>query len=192
VQTLPNHLETYQLTATQLIDVSGQIRMSVSQAQLQQLADTYAASGAKRQRALLTVQTYIQVLKSKARVRAAQLAVKSADAHLDLAQAFFDHGIGQKVTLLRAKTAVVDATIQLSTMVSAEAAARATFNNLVDIDLGSDVSLAPVKLQDVQKPVAELTDGASKLRDDVLRSEVLTRAAELGIRLAGAANKPIV
>ncbi|MFZ4783392.1 MAG: hypothetical protein ACOYLC_13865, partial [Armatimonadaceae bacterium] len=43
VQTLPNHLETYQLTATQRIDVSGQIRMSVSQAQLQQLADTFAA-----------------------------------------------------------------------------------------------------------------------------------------------------
>ncbi|MFM7188169.1 MAG: TolC family protein [Armatimonadota bacterium] len=192
VQTLPNHLETYQLTATQRIDVSGQIRMSVSQAQLQQLADTYAASGAKRQRALVTVQTYIQVLKSKARVRAAQLAVKSAEAHLDLAQAFFDQGIGQKVDLLRAKTAVVDANIQLSTMVSAEAAARTTFNNLVDIDLSSDVSLAPVKLQEVQKPVAELTDGASKLRDDVLRAEVLTRAAELGIRLAGAANKPIV
>lgn len=192
VQTLPNHLETYQLTATQRIDVSGQIRMSVSQAQLQQLADTYAASGAKRQRALLTVQTYIQVLKSKARVRAAQLAVKSAEAHLDLAQAFFDQGIGQKVDLLRAKTAVVDATIQLSTMVSAEAAARATFNNLVDIELSSDVSLAPVKLQEVQKPVAELADGASKLRDDVLRAEVLTRAAELGIRLAGATNKPSV
>lgn len=192
VQTLPNHIETYQLTATQRIDVSGQIRMSVSQAQLQQLADTYAASGAKRQRALLTVQTYILVLKSKARVRAAQLAVKSADAHLDLAQAFFDQGIGQKVELLRAKTAVVDANIQLSTMVSAEAASRATFNNLVDIDLSADVNLAPIKLQEVQKPAAALADGASKLRDDVLRAEVLTRAAELGIRLAETANKPVV
>jgi len=191
VQTLPNHIETYQLTATQRIDVSGQIRMSVSQAQLQQLADTFAASGAKRQRALL-VQTYIMVLKNKARVRAAQLAVKSADAHLELAQAFFDQGIGQKVELLRAKTAVVDANIQLSTMVSAEAAARATFNNLVDIDLSADVDLAPIKLQEVQKPVAALADGAAKLRDDVLRAEVLTRAAELGIRLAGTANKPVV
>ena len=192
VQTLPNHIETYQLTATQRIDVSGQIRMSVSQAQLQQLADTYAASGAKRQRALLTVQTYILVLKSKARVRAAQLAVKSADAHLELAQAFFDQGIGQKVELLRAKTAVVDANIQLSTMVSAEAAARATFNNLVDIDLSAAVDLAPIKLQEIQKPAAALADSASKLRDDVLRAEVLTRAAELGIRLAGTANKPVV
>lgn len=192
VQTLPNHIETYQLTATQRIDVSGQIRMSVSQAQLQQLADTYAASGAKRQRALLTVQAYIMVLKSKARVRAAQLAVKSADAHLELAQAFFDQGIGQKVELLRAKTAVVDANIQLSTMVSTEAAARATFNNLVDIDLSADVDLAPVKLEEVQKPVAALADGASRLRDDVIRAEVQTRAAELGIRLAGTANKPVV
>jgi len=192
VQTLPNHIETYQLTATQRIDVSGQIRMSVSQAQLQQLADTFAAAGAKRQRALLTVQTYILVLKSKARVRAAQLAVKSADAHLDLAQAFFDQGIGQKVDLLRAKTAVVDANIQLSTMVSAEAAARTTFNNLVDIALSSDVSLAPVKLVEVQKPAEALAEGASRLRDDVLRAEVMTRASELGIRLAATANKPVV
>jgi outer membrane protein TolC len=192
VQTLPNHIESYQLTATQRLDVSGQIRMSVSQAQLQQLADTLAAAGAKRQRALLTVQTYVLVLKSKARVHAAQLAVKSAIAHLELAQAFFDQGIGQKVDLLRAKTAVVDANIQLSTMVSAEAAARATFNNLVDIDLSADVTLAPVKLVEVQKPVDTLAEGASKLRDDVLRAEVLGRAAELGIRLAGTANKPIV
>jgi len=192
VQTLPNHIETYQLTATQRIDVSGQIRMSVSQAQLQQLADTFAAAGAKRQRALLTVQTYVLVLKSKARVRAAQLAVKSADAHLELAQAFFDQGIGQKVDLLRAKTAVVDANIQLSTMVSAEAAARATFNNLVDIALSSDVSLAPVKLVEVQKPAEALAEGASRLRDDVLRAEVMTRASELGIRLAATANKPVV
>ena len=192
VQTLPNHIETYQLTATQRIDVSGQIRMSVSQAQLQQLADTFAAAGAKRQRALLTVQTYVLVLKSKARVRAAQLAVKSADSHLELAQAFFDQGIGQKVDLLRAKTAVVDANIQLSTMVSAEAAARATFNNLVDIALSSDVSLAPVKLVEVQKPAEALAEGASRLRDDVLRAEVMTRASELGIRLAATANKPVV
>lgn len=45
VQTLPDHLETYQITATQRIDVSGQIRMAVTQSQLQQLADRYAASG---------------------------------------------------------------------------------------------------------------------------------------------------
>jgi outer membrane protein TolC len=94
--------------------------------------------------------------------------------------------------LLRAKTAVVDANIQLSTMVSAEAAARATFNNLVDIDLSSEVSLAPVKLAEVQKPVAVLAETASKLRDDVLRAEVMTRASELGIRIAATANKPVV
>jgi outer membrane protein TolC len=192
VQTLPNHIETYQLTATQRIDVSGQIRMSVSQAQLQQLADTFAASGAKRQRALLTVQTYILVLKGKARVRAALLSVKSAEAHQELTQAFFDQGIGQKVDLLRAKTAVVDANIQLSTMVSAEAGARATFNNLVDIGLSAAVDLAPIKLQEVQKPVNALADGAATLRDDVLRAEVMTRAGELGIRIAATANKPVV
>lgn len=192
VQTLPDHLETYQITATQRIDVSGQIRMAVTQSQLQQLADRYAASGARRQRALQTVQAYILVLKSKSRVRAASLAVRSADAHLALAQAFFDQGVGQKVDLLRAKTAVVDANIQLSTMVSSEAAARATFNNLVDIDLATDVSLAPVRLEEIQKSVAALADDATKHRDDVLRAEVQTRAAELGIRLAGTANKPMV
>ena len=189
-QTIPGQMEAFTLSLAQRIDINGQIKLAVSQSKLQQIADQCALGGVQRARVLLTVETYLHVQRMRARIAAADLALKSAIAHRMLAQAAFDEGTGQRVDLLRAETAVVEAELLLSVMESGEATYRATLNNLIDVQLVSELELEPVSLGKISVSLDHLVRQAMDTRDDSLRADAVFRTAEFGVRIVSAGGRP--
>lgn len=188
---LPDHTESLAITLAQRLDLYGQVRTATSQAKLQSLADTFAAESAVRAKKLQTQLAYFRLLKARDQITVVAAALTAAQAQQKQAQTLFDGGIGQKIDLLRANTALVQAEQAVEVARNGEAVARATFNDAVHLPLDTKIELEQVVTMPDPPDEATVTKLAES-RDDVLQAETLARATELGVTLARLADKPSV
>ena len=188
---LPDHTESLAITLAQRLDLYGQGRTATSQAKLQSLADTFAAESAVRAKKLQTQLAYFGLLKARDQITVVAAALTAAQAQQKQAQTLFDGGIGQKIDLLRANTALVQAEQAVEVARNGEAVARATFNDAVHLPLDTKIELEQVVTMPDPPDEATVTKLAES-RDDVLQAETLARATELGVTLARLADKPSV
>ena len=188
---LPDHTESLAITLAQRLDLYGQVRTATSQAKLQSLADTFAAESAVRAKKLQTQLAYFGLLKARDQITVEAAALTAAQAQQKQAQTLFDGGIGQKIDLLRANTALVQAEQAVEVARNGEAVARATFNDAVHLPLDTKIELEQVVTMPDPPDEATVTKLAES-RDDVLQAETLARATELGVTLARLADKPSV
>ena len=188
---LPDHTESLGITLAQRLDLYGQVHTATSQAKLQSLADDFATQTAIRAKRLQAELAYFGLLKARDQVSVAESALTAALTQQKQAQTLFDGGIGQKVDVLRANTALVQAEQALEGARNGEEIARATFNDAVHLPLTTPIALEKVATQPAlpdESTVAKLAES----RDDVLQTETLARAAELGVTLARVGDKPTV
>jgi outer membrane protein TolC len=219
ITVLPDHTEAFTISATQPIDLSGQIRAATNQARLQTLSDRLELERLTRDRRLQARTLYYDLLRAEHQVAVAEANLRAARTQQETAKKLFDSEVGQKIDLLRANTNVALAEQEVQRAVNSRDVARSAFNDLVGRPL-----TAPVTLDDVPgvtvgtdvtdasgavgtakptqtpfaPPVAEvdaikLEDSittATRQRAEVQQAETTIRAADLGVTLARAGNQP--
>ena len=220
VRVLENHTEEFALTASQRVDITGQIRAATNQARLQRLADTFLIDQLVSGRTLQAKTIFYTLLRARHQVQVAEAGLKSAKEQEALARKLFEGGIGQKIDVLRAATNVANAQQELTRASNAADIARANFNDLLGrpldtaveasdvagVTVGEDVApasapvgtpsaqggdLYTVPPGDVDKiDVEESIKAAQGQRGEVRQAEANVRAAELGVKLARAGNEP--
>lgn len=193
VTAIGEHTEALSLTASQRLDLYGQIRSATTQVHLQALADDFATQTQVRQRTLQAQVAYVELLKAQAQRQVAEDALTAARAQREQTRKLYEGGVGQKVDFLRAESALAQAEQAREVASNGEASARATFCNVVDKPLDTAITLAPLPAPPAALPeLTTRTRAAQAQRDDLLQAETLLRAAELGVELARAGDRPSV
>ena len=194
---LKEHTETLTLGLSQRIDLYGEIHAATSQARLQSLADDFAVAEIERQRRLTVTILYLTLLKTRGQVKVAEAALSASEAQEKQARTLFEGGIGQKLDVLRASTALSQAVQNLEAARNAEASARAALNDELDQPLEAPLEISELaELEKVSKDtlipkdIEAQTKTATQKRGDILQAETLIRAAQLGVNVAQAGDKP--
>lgn len=138
-------------------------------------------------------EAYYGVLKSEHLVKVADENLEGVQSHLKVAQAMFKAGMAPKFDVLRAEVGVSDAKQQLIKAKNGVNLAKASFNNVLNRDLDSTVSLIDVKdiLEPADKtPLSELVAKAYQQRPELAKLDSTLRAAQEGIKYAKGDKKP--
>lgn len=145
---------------------------------------------------LAAVQAYYQLTAAQAAVEAAQQSEKASLESLNAAASRYKVGLGTPADKLQAQTAHSQAVL---TRVRAEGELRTASGvlaNVIGLDANLPVAVAPPLAREpapgFEADVARLIDTARRLRPDLVAAEAQIKAAQAGVDVAKAANKPVV
>ena len=123
------------------LDISGRIRNTVRQAQLQQLADRFNRDRTYNNRVLYAQQTYFNLLRSQHQVDVDRSALQDAVTQETIAQRQFAGGVGQRVDFLRSQTQVATAQQNLFAAENDLSNQQNNFNDTIGRPLGNRVTV---------------------------------------------------
>lgn len=140
---------------------------------------------------LQTKQAFYDLLQDTRLVAVNESNLRAQQAHVVLARARLEAGVGLPSDVVRAETAVSEAALALNLAQNAAALARVTLNNRMGVD-----PRTPVEAADSSEPaptaldVNSLVSGALRRRPEVTGAEAAVRAAAAGASAARASNAP--
>lgn len=143
--------------------------------------------------ALQTRTAFYTLLQNIRLVDVNEANLRAQQAHVALARARLDAGVGLPSDVVRAETAVSEAVLAVNLAQNAAAQSRVALNNLMGID-----PRTPVQPADSSEPapatldVNALVEDALRLRPEVVQAKATVRAAESGESAARASNAPTV
>lgn len=194
MEVLPDHTETLSLQLDQILDFSGQVGASVSQARLFALASEFALASTTADADLVATTAYYDLLRSDQSVRVAQSAVDAYREQLKVNTKLYEGGVGQKIDVLRAQSQVADAERELVRRQNDRNAAKSRLNDLLGRPLDAETKLAEsdATAKDAAESLdrAHLIEAAQNRRTEALTAETEVRAAEKGIKLARSSSEP--
>jgi len=179
------------LSAQQLLYDFRKTRSRVSQARnLQESA--HQAFAQTRQDIIAQVkQAYYLLLQDQRLVAVQQRNVSDQQAHLALAQARFAAGTGPRADVVKAETAVAEATLNLATAENAVALSRVNLNLAMGVDVRT-----PTLIAEADEPAPQVADQRSLVeiafskRPDYRQAEFNLMAAREAVRIARTGNRP--
>jgi outer membrane protein TolC len=111
--------------------------------------------------------------------------------HVDQVQALYDNGLATKLDVMRAQVGLTNMEAQVSQLESATELALAALRNTIGVALGTPLSLADeMKPETLLVDLAQATDSALKRRPELVQLQRAAQMADLGARIARAANLP--
>ena len=213
------HDEILQLDVTNRFDLTGQIRASTAQYQLQSLADEFTLSSVRNARILRAQTIYFNTLRAQHQVDVSNAALADAQRQLTDATNLNNAGVGQRIDVLRAQTQVDTAEQDLATSENNYGVALTSFNDLVGRPLNAPVTLQDAAGVNIAQPVTDFSQVgapdakaapplpnapqevaainidnalryANQQRPEILQAQVNVRVAQTGIKLARAGLEP--
>jgi len=153
----------------------------------------YNAESAKQGVAYGVKQTYYTVLRTQHLVDVAQEYLDGMESHLKVAQAMYKTGMVPKFDVLRAEVAVLDARQKLIKAKNGVELSKVAFNNVLNRDLNTAVSLVDSQTIDPKYEkvsLEQLIVKAQKQRPELKSWQKTARMFEEGIKAAKGSNKP--
>ncbi len=195
-EVVPIHQETLTAQLSQLIDVTGQVATSVSQARLGAYAAEFNLRARTSDQILATTTTYYMVLRAAEAVKVAQAALEAYQEQLRTTTLLWKEGVGQRIDVYRASSQVADAERELLRRQNDLNSVRSALNDQIGRALDTDIQLAeelPRGVDEVSTtPRAQLIVQALERRSEILSSEMNVAAAQKGIKIARADAEPLV
>lgn len=172
------------------LDWSGQLRTAADAQALQALAAEAAHDRVLQDVALLVEVQFLTALRAQALLGVAEASLAADEEHLRVARARFGAGAAPEFDVLRAEVEVADGQQAKVAAQAAVQSAYAALNRALGRPVEGALTLAPAA-SDAAMRLPE--DSAARARrPELAEAQAQRRAAELGIRLAGAGRAPVV
>jgi outer membrane protein len=181
------------VTARQLVFDFAHTRDLVRQASALQEAASANLTRVQADLVLQTKQTFYDFLRNVRLTDVNAANLRAQQAHVALARARLDAGVGLPSDVVRAETAVSEAALALNLSRNAAALSRVALNNLMGIDPRTPVQ--PAESGELVAPelnVDALVEVAVRRRPEMVQADANARAAEHGESAARSTNAPSV
>lgn len=157
----------------------------VAQAQAAVEAAQASLAATRQDVALTAAQAYFQVLRAQRTVEVREAAVRTAQAQLAQAEAFFRAGTAAQADVIRARAAVASAQAELVAARGQVEISLAALRSALALPPGAPISVADPSAPAVQPlSAAEAAAEAARQRPEVLRADADVRGTQAAVRLA--------
>ncbi|HEV2473310.1 MAG TPA: TolC family protein [Chthonomonadales bacterium] len=173
------------------VDIVGQIRAAVEQAQFLEIAARLDYNRTRNDTVLSVKNAYYNVLRAKAFVAVAQQTLQNSQDREHQAELTLKAGTGTRFEVLRAQTDVANAKQGLISAQNQVNLTTATLNNVLGLDQNTPLTTVETAEQPAPEPDfnAAVAD-AYRTRPEILESDAQIRAAYKGVVLAQRSQLP--